>query len=120
MVEGAAKDGGFIDAQENLGYYGGQADGFANEEWFAIVAVDRRVRQSYLNFQSDFATVVPPADLDRDGLPECWSRLIDMNGVDAFRQLTRSRMMILTTIIPATTTSSLPTPIRPRRLPGCV
>ena len=37
-----AQDGGSIETQENLGYYGGQADGFANEEWFAIVAVDRR------------------------------------------------------------------------------
>lgn len=74
-------DGASIELQENLGYFGGQADGFANEEWFAIVAVDRRVRQSYSNFQSDFATVNPPADLDHDGLPDRWEyRLIDMNG----------------------------------------
>jgi hypothetical protein len=81
-------DGASIDVQENLGYYGGQADGFANEEWFAIVAVDRRVRQSYLYFQSDFATVVPPDDLDRDGLPDVWEyRLIDSNGADAVRHI---------------------------------
>ena len=74
-------DGAAIDVQENLGYFGGQADGFANEEWFAIVAADRRIRQSYLNFQSDFGAVVPPNDLDHDGLPDSWEyRLIDVSG----------------------------------------
>jgi hypothetical protein len=41
-----------------------------------------------LNFQSDFATVVPPADLDRDGLPDSWEyRLMDMDGAGALRQI---------------------------------
>src|SRR5438445_11201466 len=43
------QDGGAVDVQENLGYYGGQADGFATEEGFAIVAVARRGRQTDLN-----------------------------------------------------------------------
>ncbi len=57
-----SQDGASPDVQENLGYFGGQPDGFANEEWFAITAVDRRLRQSYFNFQADFAA---EADLER-------------------------------------------------------
>jgi len=81
-----SQDGASVFVQENLGYYGGQADGFANEEWFAIVAVDRRVRQSYRNFQADFASVVTPADLDQDWLPDSWEyRIIDANASDSLR-----------------------------------
>src|SRR6185295_18390886 len=74
--------GGKPDVQENLGFYGGHPDGFANEEWFALVAIDRRVRQTYLNFQTDFAITVP-ADLDLDGLPDSWEyRLVDASAGD--------------------------------------
>jgi len=42
------------------------------------VAIDRRVRQTYLDFQSDFAAVSAPADLDQDGLPDSWEyRAVD-------------------------------------------
>jgi len=84
-----AEDGASGDVQENLGYFGGQPDSFANEEWFAIVAVDRRLRQSYAYFQSDFEAITPPLDLDQDGLPDAWEyRLIDANGADSLRQIT--------------------------------
>ena len=83
-----AQEGASIDVQENLGYYGGQPDGFANEEWFAIVAVDRRLRQSYFTLQADFGAVITPADLDQDGLPDSWEyRIIDSNGGDSLRQI---------------------------------
>lgn len=49
--------GGSPDVHENLGYFGGQPDGYANEEWFALTTIDRRLRQSYFNFQADFAAV---------------------------------------------------------------
>ena len=75
--------GGSADVQENLGFYGGHPDGFANEEWFALVAIDRRVRQTYLNFQTDFAAITVPADLDQDGLPDSWEyRLVDASPSD--------------------------------------
>ena len=83
------ENGGSSDVQENLGFGGGfLPDNFANEEWFAITAVDRRVRQSYLNFQTDFAAVVPPADLNHDGIPDVWEyQIIDANATDSLRQL---------------------------------
>ena len=82
------ENGASADVQENLGYYGGQPDGFANEEWFAITAVDRRLRQAYFALKSSFAAVAPPADLDGDGLPDSWEySLIDLNGGDSIRQI---------------------------------
>jgi hypothetical protein len=75
--------GGSPDVQENLGFYGGHPDGFANEEWFALVAIDRRRRQTYFNFQTDFAAITPPSDLDQDGLPDSWEyRLVDASTTD--------------------------------------
>jgi hypothetical protein len=83
-----AGDGALEHVQENLGYGGGQADFFANEEWFAIVAVDRRLRQSYFNFQADFAAVTPAPDIDQDGIPDSWEyQLIDLNSADSLRQI---------------------------------
>ncbi|HEY2952880.1 MAG TPA: glycoside hydrolase family 2 TIM barrel-domain containing protein, partial [Verrucomicrobiae bacterium] len=75
--------GGSPDVQENLGFYGGHPDGFANEEWFALAAIDRRLRQTYFNFQADFAAITAPADLDQDGLPDSWEyRIVDASAGD--------------------------------------
>jgi len=68
--------GGEDDVRENLGFFGGHPDGFANEEWFGIVSANRIKRLAYWNFQSDFAAVVAPADLDMDALPDAWEYAI--------------------------------------------
>ncbi|MGI9241217.1 MAG: glycoside hydrolase family 2 TIM barrel-domain containing protein [Verrucomicrobiales bacterium] len=64
--------GGNDDVRENLGFFGGHPDGFANEEWFGLVTANRIRRLAYSNYQADFAATVAPADLDADGLPDAW------------------------------------------------
>jgi hypothetical protein len=81
-------DGALVDVQENLGYGGGQSDNFANEEWFAVAAIDRRLRQTYFNFQADFAAATPAVDLDQDGIPDAWEyQVVDANGADSLGQI---------------------------------
>jgi hypothetical protein len=80
--------GGSPNVQENLGFYGGHPDGFANEEWFAIAAIDRRLRETFVNFQSDFAAASASGDLDQDGLADSWEyRLVDASTNDALTDL---------------------------------
>jgi hypothetical protein len=76
--------GATLDVQDNLGFGGAHPDGFANEEWFAIVAIDRRVRRSYLNYQSDFAATLASSDIDADGLPDAWEyQIVDFADGDS-------------------------------------
>ncbi len=78
--------GASANAQENLGFYGGHPDGFANEEWFAVLAADRRPRQAYFGFQNDFGTTVAVSDVDADGMPDVWEyQIVDANPGDSVR-----------------------------------
>jgi hypothetical protein len=73
--------GGERDLQENLGFFGGHPDGFANEEWFGVVAIDRRKRMAYQYYREDYAEVVAPPDLDGDAIPDVWEyAVIDSAG----------------------------------------
>jgi hypothetical protein len=84
----SAQLGASVDNQENLGFAASQPDNFSNEEWYGLVAIDRRVRQAYLNYLSDFAAIVVPTDLNHDGLPDSWEyRIIDASTNDAIRTL---------------------------------
>lgn len=85
--------GGQVGRHDNLGFYTswnpqGHPDSVANEEWFGQVSADRFPRQSYFNFQEDFAAVVLPPDLDGDGLPDSWEyALVDANSSDLLRDI---------------------------------
>ena len=72
-----AEDGGAPGVHDNLGFYTdwnptAHPDSYANEEYFGIVAVDRRLRQAYGMFASAYASVAASNDADGDGLPDEW------------------------------------------------
>jgi len=43
-------------------------DGFANEEWFGIVSVERRLRLAYRSLAEEFAKLLDKGDVDRNGM----------------------------------------------------
>ena len=78
---------------DNMGFFtywnpNAMPDSVANEEWFALVSIDRRPRAVYYAYQEEFANTTPPVDLDQDGLPDAWEYgLVDRDPNDSLRSI---------------------------------